>query len=325
MDEPRVLAMLPDVINGKTQAELLEELRESSSQQNCYELEGMKFSWVMPQSAFEGIKTFEVRDDDVFIPAYPKSGNHWLHEIVQYIQSEGKDNFDRSFMNTAMEVVSMKSAAEDETAVAGYKIMETWVSPRCLGTHCHARFLPPKVWGSKAKVIYMARNPKDTFVSFFNFMKEFLLPSFRNWDAFFFSLFTGTTLGGSWFDHALGFWERRNDENVLHVTYESLHKDLRGSICKIAKHLDKDLSDDVIDYITKKTTFHGMKNTYQKLVQGTGDEAKMRTKHIGMAPFLLKGKVGRWKNYFTVAQSDAFDMIYNEKLQGTGLDFDFEL
>ena len=42
-------------------------------------------------------------------------------------------------------------------------------------------------------------------------------------------------------------------------------------------------------------------------------------------PFLLSGKVGRWKNYFTVAQSDAFDMIYKEKLQGTGLDFDFEL
>ena len=40
---------------------------------------------------------------------------------------------------------------------------------------------------------------------------------------------------------------------------------------------------------------------------------------------LLPGKVGGWNNYFTAAQSDAFDMIYNEKLQGTGLDFDFEL
>ena len=88
MDEPRVLAMLPDVINGKTQAELLKELRESSSQQNCYELEGMKFSWVMPRSAFEGIKAFEVRDDDVFIPAYPKSGR-WDFALLKALGTIG--------------------------------------------------------------------------------------------------------------------------------------------------------------------------------------------------------------------------------------------
>ena len=37
------------------------------------------------------------------------------------------------------------------------------------------------------------------------------------------------------------------------------------------------------------------------------------------------GKIGDWKNTFTVAQSALFDKIYALKMQGTGLEFDFEL
>ena len=37
------------------------------------------------------------------------------------------------------------------------------------------------------------------------------------------------------------------------------------------------------------------------------------------------GKVGGWKEMFTAEQSALFDMIYAEKMKGSGLDFDFEL
>ena len=41
--------------------------------------------------------------------------------------------------------------------------------------------------------------------------------------------------------------------------------------------------------------------------------------------FLISiGQVGDWKNHFTDAQSKALDDIYEEKLRGTGLEFDFE-
>lgn len=67
-------------------------------------------------------------------------------------------------------------------------------------------------------------------------------------------------------------------------------KDLRGSICKIAKHLGKTLSDDVIDNITEKTTFSGMKKTYQTIGKDDGEEAKMKT-GFGKVSFLRKGKM----------------------------------
>ena len=41
--------------------------------------------------------------------------------------------------------------------------------------------------------------------------------------------------------------------------------------------------------------------------------------------YLFSGKVGDWKNHFTVAENERFDRIYTEKMDGTGLDLDFEL
>ncbi|MBF0398026.1 MAG: sulfotransferase domain-containing protein, partial [Desulfobacterales bacterium] len=39
---------------------------------------------------------------------------------------------------------------------------------------------------------------------------------------------------------------------------------------------------------------------------------------------LRKGMSGDWKNYFTLEQNSIFDEIYNKKMTGTGLNFDFE-
>ena len=37
------------------------------------------------------------------------------------------------------------------------------------------------------------------------------------------------------------------------------------------------------------------------------------------------GVAGDWKNKFTVAQSEAFDKLYREKMEGSGLHMEFEI
>ena len=61
-------------------------------------------------------------------------------------------------------------------------------SPRILKTHCIPRWLPREIRTDdpKAKVIYIARNPKDAAVSYYHFCHYFPgLPLYENWDAFF--------------------------------------------------------------------------------------------------------------------------------------------
>ena len=40
--------------------------------------------------------------------------------------------------------------------------------------------------------------------------------------------------------------------------------------------------------------------------------------------FFRKGQIGSWKDQFTVAQSEQFDRVCAERLQGTGLEFEFD-
>jgi len=42
-------------------------------------------------------------------------------------------------------------------------------------------------------------------------------------------------------------------------------------------------------------------------------------------PHMRKGEVGDWRNYFTVAQSEAFDELYQSRLASTGLEFEFKI
>ena len=73
----------------------------------------------------------------------------------------------------------------------------------------------------------------------------------------------------------------------------AIPQDLRGSIVKLARHVGKELSDDVIDTILKRVTFTGMTNTYQKLNDDLGEEGKEMTHALGVTPYLRKGNLGR--------------------------------
>jgi len=83
----------------------------------------------------------------------------------------------------------------------------------------------------------------------------------------------------------------------------------------IADFLNKPLSDELINRIAEQCSFKGMKKNEVSYKSESGEKA---------SPYLRKGVVGSWKNYFTPELNERFEKEVLEKLKGTGLEFDFE-
>ena len=71
---------------------------------------------------------------------------------MHYILNDGRDDFDRTFMNTGLESTLCHHQSELESTTPGHKVYAAMTSPRCIVGHCPEQYLPPQVFDKKAKV-----------------------------------------------------------------------------------------------------------------------------------------------------------------------------
>ncbi|XP_046583014.1 sulfotransferase 1B1-like [Haliotis rubra] len=103
----------------------------------------------------DSIKDMTMRQDDVMICSYPKSGLHWLWEVVNMIAHEDLNH--RSHIEN-MNQPDFRAASE----------LDQVPSPRVLSSHLRFRFLPCQLSTTKTKIILLEREPKSVAVSFYN-------------------------------------------------------------------------------------------------------------------------------------------------------------
>ncbi|XP_053308567.1 sulfotransferase 2B1-like [Spea bombifrons] len=251
---------------------------------------------------------FTVFDDDVFNVTYPKSGTNWMIEILNLIRNKG----DISLSNQVP--IYMRSPWYE--TVSGKEQIDALTSPRIISSHLPFHMFAKSFFKSKAKIIYTMRNPKDVFVSNYHYTK--IVNYYEDPESFqkyLEDFLQGNALYGSWFDHVKGWLQMKDDNRFFFITYEELLQDLRGSVVRICEFLGKELDDEAIDLVVEHSTFKSMKenkmSNWSMIPKDVLDHSK--------GSFLRKGVSGDWKNHFTVAQSEYFDNIYQEKLK----DFDF--
>ncbi|XP_059146894.1 sulfotransferase 6B1-like [Physella acuta] len=241
------------------------------------------------------VKDIKLRDDDVILLGYPKTGCHWIWEVL-------------NMMLRKTPVMSKLGKEAVFLEFASLENIENTPSPRALNSHLWFDYLPQQLLEKKTKLILTFRNPKDTAVSFYNHTVSFGMVlgyqgTFKSW----FPLFEdGLVDYGSYYDYYLE-WDHviksNPDLQVLLVSYEEMKEDLTKVMKKMSKFLDLDLDDQLAQDIVKATRFDAMKETYTN--NGTFSRSLLR-----------KGQVGDWKNWLTVAQSEAVDEKM-KKLDGT--------
>jgi len=212
----------------------------------------------------------------------------------------------------------MESVPWPDMAFIPMKMVNEMPSPRILKSHSPYHMMAGGLpHTSPAKYIYIARNPKDTAVSFYYHTSGFIYAQYSQpWEHYFQLYMNGTVDFGLWFDHVLEWWKHRDAENILFLKYEDMKMDHRGVVKKIAEFMGYDLKEEVIDVIVKKSTFQNMKEN-----PALSDGIKKLLKPDAQGIF-RKGVVGDWRDHFTPEQNVKFDAVYAEKMKGSGLDFD---
>ncbi|XP_070561100.1 sulfotransferase 1B1-like isoform X2 [Ptychodera flava] len=319
---------------------------------------GVPFTYFVNRRVLESKEIVQCRQDDVFVVTYPKSGTTWTTEMVSLILNKGNDEANRvvnqlvrspmvemyvesiekwkwlfclvSFLKQLVpkfitnSVLSALPESREMSALNGLQHMETLPSPRLLKSHLPYKFFPDEALKKKCKIVYVARNPKDTAVSYYHFYK--LSPGYGfadgTWDLFF-DLFThGRVDYGDWFDHVLEWWGHRNDDNVLFLKYEDIKKNPRDIVKTIANFLNVTLTENTIEKIVECCSFERMK------ANPAVNMDRMFKPNYTISPternsFMRKGVVGGWRKHFTVSQNTEFDSLYQERMVGSDLEFEW--
>ena len=279
-------------------------------------IKGMTVPLVISPAQVESIRTLELFPDDTWVVTYPKCGTTWMQQIVRLILSKGEDDGKK-----ICEAVPWIEAANNPDPNFEYKVdISALKSPRAFKSHFPYDMMPCGLPSTTpCKYIYVARNPKDVAVSYFHHHLGFKYYSELSWETYIAWFLAGEVPCGDYFDHVLSWWKHRDDENVLFVKYEDMKKDLHPVVKLVSEFMGYSLSKAEVDHIAGKSTFFSMKDN-----PGVNYTWASHRRAPDTAPFMRKGIIGDWKEYFSTEQSVHCDNLYAKKFKPVGLDFDFE-
>ncbi|XP_050404878.1 sulfotransferase 1B1 [Patella vulgata] len=260
---------------------------------------------------FTKLREMTIRDDDVIVCAYPKAGTHWIWEVIQMLRGQTTEYHKQIKEQQMLEATNID-------------IIEAEPSPRVLNSHLWPRHLPKQMFEKKTKIIYLIRNPKDTVVSMFfhyNAVKESL--DYHGNLSDFIDLYLNKGLPfGLWYDYVLE-WEKffKTTENPFYqFSYEDMQQNPVDHVKGLAKFLDTNVSDELCEAIVDACSFNKLKKA--------NDEVKddfVKPRLTEGRSLYRKGKVGDWKNWLTVAESENIDQMTAKRIKDSQINLKYTI
>ena len=243
---------------------------------------------------------FAPRPDDIFLVSYPKSGTTLLQMILYQLTTEGEVDFPH---------IEARIPWYDLAVLSGRAAMlEQAPSPRVFKSHARSGQLP-----EVGRYIYIARDVRDVALSSFH---HYSLVSGvdQELEPFLLQFFRGRFMFGSWFEHIASWWPRRQDTDVLFLTFEGLVGDLEGGIREIAHFCGLPIDEDRLPRILECCSLPFMRRHNQLF------DPRRRRVTSTPAPSWMEDDVESviWSD----AQSETFGTHFRDLVSALGADVD---
>ncbi|KAL5293295.1 hypothetical protein ACFFRR_011830 [Megaselia abdita] len=198
----------------------------------------------------EPVLNFEVFQDDVWIITHPKCGTTWTQEMAWLIMN----NMD---FEQAKKIDLETRSPFLESSLKVVENCKTLSRPRVIKSHEKMQLLPKQLWTKNPKIIFVVRDPKDVFISFYHHNKFFYGRKFEEDQVTFIE---SRMKYGNFWEQVLSFYALRTNENVLFLSFEEMKKNLKSVVLRVSKFLGKNYNEIEIDRLVEHLDFKNMKN-----------------------------------------------------------------
>jgi len=227
------------------------------------------------QAAARGLTVYP---DDTFLVSFPRSGNTWTRFLVcNLLNPDDPVNF-----------AQLESRIPEIYFVTDRKLRQ-FPRPRVIKSH---ECFDPRY----KRIIYIVRDPRDVFISYYEFQLkrrvvsddcslEQFLPRFMESEI--------EPKTGSWRDHVVSWTATRGGQNnFLLLRYEDMIADTHKESTKIASFLDLDCDPERIARAVTLSTADRMR----KLEKEQAGQWSATKKTRQDKPFVRKATAGGWKS-----------------------------
>ena len=269
------------------------------------ELRQRKGTLASEESLRRGI-SFRPRPMDVLIATYPKCGTTWLQQIVHGLRTRGSMDFDE--ITAAVPWIEL---AFD----LGFDLNAPQVAqPRAFKTH-----LPWTEVPKGSRYVYALLDPKDVLVSVYHFHEGWRFePGTIPFGSFAREFFMSRESGRRYWRHVSSWWEQRQRSEVLMLCYEDMKADLPSTVRRIARFINCELDEDLLEIVVKQSSIEFMRAHGTKFDDHLVREARNASRGLPPGGDSSKVRSGRVGDYFFELPeevSEQLDAIWREEIE----------